>query len=439
MKNYIKDVWNWMSGKTVVAGQQWSGTTYIDSYKRTRQPTPNELMAELKNTAWACASINAAVCASNPPQLYVATQKGQPNPKCLTKSLDTKKEDEIRTNVAIPTRFRKAMKIEQVIDHPLLTLFEKVNPVHNSFDLWELTTLYQEVHGITYWYIEFGPMDTPQHIWILPTQNVTPYRAINSPNIVDYYIYRNGRTEQRFTPDEIIAFKYPDPKDPYTSGLAPLRACYEQVALTSDYAAMKKAIYDNRGLPGVVISPEESMGDEERDSYEAQWNQKFRRGGAGKVLIAESKMKVDLITQSMGDIQQLAEIRATMEDICNAFHVPISYMTTNVNMANLQAAERQHMHNAIHPRLKRRDEKINEQMIPLYDPSGRLFVASEDPSPLDAEADNKRIDLEMKYGITTVNEVRSSKGLPPVPWGDAPWLPSGVAQPNQQRGTNDVQ
>ena len=70
-----------------------------------------------------------------------------------------------------------------------------------------------------------------------------------------------------------------------------------------------------------------------------------------------------------------------MEDICNAFHVPIAYMTTNVNMANLQAADRQHSRNAIHPRLQRRDEKLNEQLLPLYDPTGRLFVASEDPQP----------------------------------------------------------
>ena len=29
----------------------------------------------------------------------------------------------------------------------------------------------------------------------------------------------------------------------------------------------------------------------------------------------------------------------------------------------------------------------------------------------------------MKYGVVTINEVRSERGLPPVPWGDVPWLP----------------
>ena len=29
----------------------------------------------------------------------------------------------------------------------------------------------------------------------------------------------------------------------------------------------------------------------------------------------------------------------------------------------------------------------------------------------------------MKYGIVSVNEVRSERGLPPAQWGNVPWLP----------------
>src|SRR5437870_1049372 len=71
-----------------LAGNQWTGTGFVDAYKRNRNPTPNEQLAELKNTAFTCASINAAVCAAYPPRLYVATHRGQPAPKCLTKRLD---------------------------------------------------------------------------------------------------------------------------------------------------------------------------------------------------------------------------------------------------------------------------------------------------------------------------------------------------------------
>src|SRR5882762_7266812 len=149
-RNLASRAARWLAPKTMpaaLAGTQWSGSQYVDAFQRNRTPTPNELMAELKNTAWACASTNAAVCASHPPQLYVATQEGQPAPRCLTGELHPRQEKQLRANQRLHVKYRKAMRIQQVTDHPLLDLLQHVNPMHNSFDLWELTTLYQEVHG----------------------------------------------------------------------------------------------------------------------------------------------------------------------------------------------------------------------------------------------------------------------------------------------------
>jgi phage portal protein BeeE len=125
----------------------------------------------------------------------------------------------------------------------------------------------------------------------------------------------------------------------------------------------------------------------------------------------------------LGDLAALTEMSVTKEDIANAFHVPLSYLTTNTNLANLQAAEHQHMAKAIHPRLQRRDQKINECLIPLFDPSGRLFVASEDPVPVNQELSIAQQQMNLKFGIVTINEVRGEMGLPSVEWGDKPWLP----------------
>ncbi len=406
-----------------LTGNQWGGTSYVDAYQRNRNPTPNELLADLKNTAWTCASLNASVCASFPPRLYVATHPNQPAPKCPTRSIDRPTERRLRSSSTLPSALTKAAQIEEVLDHPLLTLLRQVNPMLNAFDLWELTTLYQEVHGSAYWCLVADALGVPREIWVLPSQNVTPKRDAGSPHLVDYYQYRTGTNEQRFSPREIIHFRYPDPRNPYTGGLSPLRACYEQIALASDYAAMKKAVYENNAVPAAVVSPEEVIGEEERDRLEAQWNQKFRRGGSGRVLIGESGLNVQVLSHSMGDLAALADMKATKEDIANAFHVPLSFLTSSTNLANLQAAEHQHQAKAITPRLRRRDEKLNEQLLPLFDPSGRLFVASDDPVPANRLELIQQQESDLKFGIVTINEVRMDRGLPPVPWGDLPWLP----------------
>jgi HK97 family phage portal protein len=411
-----------------LAGGNWTGTNFVDSYKRNRSPTANELLAELKGTAWTCATINAAACANAPPSLYVVTKHNQPGPKCATRPVAGVVEKRLRADPRLEFYTKAAEHIEEVTAHPVLDLINAPNSFMGSFDLWELTTLYQEVHGSAYWFLDLDPLlGIPAGVWLLPSQNVTPGRHPDSPNPVDFFRYRTGKSEQLFSPQEIIHFRYPDPKDPYTSGLSPLRACYEQVALTSDYAAFKKAKFENHAVPDALVTPDEVIGEEERDRLETQWNQRFRRGGSGRVVVAESAMKVQLLNFSMGDLAALAEMGATKELICNAFHVPIAYFTSNTNLANLIGSRSLHSEQAIGPRLERRDERLNAQLLPLYDPTGRLFFDSENPTPVDSESQLAEKELDLKYGVVSINEYRAGRGLPPAPWGEVPWLPTRLA------------
>src|SRR5258708_11170971 len=236
--------------------------------------------------------MNAAVCASFPPKLYVTTKPGEARPKCLTKGISRKCLKRLQSDPHLEMHTRSAEHIEEVTQHPLLDLLAQVNPTHNAFDLWELTTLYQEVHGSAYWLLDLGPLGVPQQIWILPSQNVTPRRGPDSTRLVDYYAYRTGSREQLFRPDQIVHFRYPDPRDPYLGGLSPLRACFEHVSPTSDFAAFKKAKFENQAVPDAIVSPEEVIGEEERDRLEAQWNARFRRGGTGEAVVAEGALRV---------------------------------------------------------------------------------------------------------------------------------------------------
>ena len=147
----------------------------LDAYGRHQQPTSLELIQQLKNVAFTCATLNASACAAHPPQLYVTTGKSQAEPKCHTKTLAPQRIQELRDLWKLATV--KAERIEEVVNHPLLDLLEQVNPVHNAWDLWELTTLYQEVDGNTYWHLTFDKLDRPDGIWILPSQYVRPVKT----------------------------------------------------------------------------------------------------------------------------------------------------------------------------------------------------------------------------------------------------------------------
>lgn len=418
-------------------GRQWGGYTF-DSYRLRRDPTGNDLLYELKSTAWTCASLNAQACAGFQPKLYVTTNPDQPLPKCNRQPITKRQRIRILdTNPRIKAATRHNSLIEEITSHPLLTLLKNVNPIHNAYDLWELTTLYQEVDGSAYWFLNIDPVwQIPTEIWIMPSQNMTPKREQDSQELVDYYEYRSQQGGlERFSPDQIIHFRYPDPRDPYTSGLSPLRACFEQVTLSSEYAAFKTAKFNNFAIPDAILSPNDAIGDEERQRLELEWNQRLRRGGAGRVIVAEQRMRLDLLSHTMGDLSSLADMEATKELIMNAFHIPVAFFSSSTNMANLEASRRQHAEQAILPRVTRRDEKINEKLIPLYDPSGRLFVSSQDPTPVTPSEDVANRDTNLRHGIITINEARAEDGLPPVPWGAEPWLPLQFAQTSVPRQT----
>lgn len=416
----------WLAPKTLTpavgtSSPEWVGWPDTRSF---RPPTRGELLRALRNTAYTCATLNASVCAAHPPCLYVTTQRGQPAPKCLTQALTPAGERHLR--LGLPAPLAQAEAIEQVLDHPLLTLLRAVNSVHNAHDLWELTTLYQEVLGVAYWLIVPGPLGVPEEIWVLPSQRVTPRRSPSSPRPVDWYEYQGEQGGERLSPEEVICFFYPDPGDPYQGGLSPLRAAFEQVSTAAEYSGLKREKFANQALPDAIVSPDDVLGEDEAERLERQWLQKFGRGGAGRVLVAESGLKVSLLEHSMGDLAALADYRATKEDIANAFGVPLAFLTSETNLANLQAAEQQHASKTILPRLRRRDQKLNERLLPLYDPEGRLFLASDDPTPANQEQALKQQEADLRWGVRTINEVRRERGLPPVEWGRTPWRPEDV-------------
>src|SRR5262245_17118489 len=125
IKLMLERLKQWIHKKTApeaLVGGQWTGTSYIDSFKRNRNPTPNELMAELKATDWTCATINSAVCASYPPSLYVITRPGEQPPKCQTKPIPAKLEKKLRDQNNLLAYTKSATKIHEVLVHPILDL-----------------------------------------------------------------------------------------------------------------------------------------------------------------------------------------------------------------------------------------------------------------------------------------------------------------------------
>ena len=58
--------------------------------------------------------------------------------------------------------------------------------------------------------------------------------------------------------------------------------------------------------------------------------------------------------------------------------------------------------------------------LTVFDPSGRLFFHSPDPTPANQQYLLQQEQSDLRNGVRTINEVRASRGLSPVAWGDRP-------------------
>src|SRR5262249_28651732 len=53
-----------------------------------------------------------------------------------------------------------------------------------------------------------------------------------------------------------------------------------------------------------------------------------------------------------------------------------------------------------------------------------------DPVPRNQEQQIEQETADLHWGVRTINEVRAVRGLPPVAWGETPWLPVNLAPPD---------
>jgi len=326
-------------------------------------------------------------------------------------------------------------KREPVSEHPWLELLRTVNPHMNGFDLLELTDLYLELIGNAYWYLApqrlTNPLSgqrLPGEIWVLMGQfvRVVPGRQ----QLVDGYLYTPPGTAQpvAFGVEELVHFKLSSPENLYYG-----KGCVEGGRFAVDSNEFQKryeiGLFKNMArLDGVLVT-DKDMSEEQIRRLRTEWNRLYQGADrAGNIAILQRGMKYEAVAATPKDLDYLRGRIATREEICAVFGVPPSKLglVEHVNRANAEANDLTYQSETILPRLRRIQEKINERIMPMYDPT--LEVEFDNPVPRDNEYALKKRDSDLDRGVLTINEVRQDDGKEPVGWGDQP-LPSVLSGP----------
>lgn len=321
-------------------------------------------------------------------------------------------------------------KVEEITDHVFLDVWQNVNPFMNNFDLQELTELYQLLCGNAYWYLVLNKIGVPQEIWPVPSQYMTV--VPDKTKFIRGYLYTPpGGGTIAFGPEEIVHFKYANPNNIFY-GISPLFAAAYAVDNEEYMDRFQSAQFKNAGMPQALLTSDQVVNDAEAKRIKEQWKQNY--GGvnkAGKIAVMGKGMKFQTIQMTAVEMAFVQSRNTNRDKILAIFRVPKSILglVDDVNRANAEATEYIFNLRNIKPKLIRKQEKINEKIMPLYKQNGGtvIFVQYVDPVPADRITDTTERNSRLDKGLTTINEEREKMGLEKVEWGDTPLMPVNYA------------
>lgn len=305
----------------------------------------------------------------------------------------------------------------EVRQHPFLDLMANPNPLFEmtSGACWRLLQIYLELKGEGYFVYEFDALGRPAELWPLPTHWVqqTPY--LGHPF---YEIRTTGGTVHQISVDDVFCMKELNPLDPYKRGLGTAEPLADEIE-TDEYAAkFQKKFFYNDATPATLISMPGSK-KEQRDRFREEWNARFRGPfNSHGIATVDGNVTVTKLAENMRDMDMTQGREFLRNAVLEHFGVPREIMgiTESSNRATSEAAQYIYTSNVMMPRLRRREEAINAQILPFFGED--LVWRFDDVVPRSQEFDKARSIEGWNAGLLTKNESRELLGFEPVENGD---------------------
>ena len=305
-------------------------------------------------------------------------------------------------------------------DHPAQQLLERVNRWYTRADLWRATEIYLNLWGSAYWMLD-RDADGNRELWPL-----RPDRVSIVPDRDEYirgFVYHGRSRMIALTPDEVVWFRYFNPLEEY-AGMSPVAPARMAVDMGRDGLRFNRNFLRNSAQPDFVMLTNEYMNDSEVDDFYRRWESRYRGpANARRPAVASFVRDIKTLGLSHREMDFIQGLRWSLEEVSRAFGVPRPLLSDleRATFSNVNAAERFFWRNTMVPEMTFLAGQITRKLFPLlgYDNLEMEF----DLSTIEAlaEDENARAAREAQLldrGVLTINEVRRSRNLPDVPWGD---------------------
>lgn len=434
LRSRIQHAWSALAGRSgppAGAGSYgWTGGPLTaDAFGARRAPSPWKLVEAYKGLVYSCANGNAKAVARIPLRLYARTGNRQAPPRCAHLAVKRSTRTRLGSLPWVARSMAAGDDVHELAEHPLLATLDRPNREFDRVGLLKYLSLSLDIVGSGYLAPVDGGFGPAAELWPLEPHWVYPVRDAGSALVARYTYFA-----KTYLPDELIRFREIGLRDAYGPGYSNGQAAWEYSGLEDKWLSVQDQLLGIQARPSAVISPDggpaESMGADERKRLETDLNRKFGPGGQGRILVPSVPVRVQPVNYAAIDPGGVELSRYDLERVANCFSYPIEYLTGETNLANLQAAHRQHAEQAVEPR-----HHVLAAVLTAYARrfDDRLFFAFDPCLDENEESEAKVWQIKLVNGSATINEARADEGADPVEWGDEPWLSSSLRQPSEAR------
>lgn len=332
-----------------------------------------------------------------------------------------------------------ADKTEAIKDHPLVKLINAPNPFYRGDALWNATILSYILDGNCYWLKKRSTVgDTPwysnvagkvQELWYAPHWTMEPkWPAWDDSIYISHYQYSIGGQRYEVSPENVIHFRNGiDPRNT-RKGISKIEPLLSEIFTDEEAASWVAALLLNRGIPGVVISPEKGMPEMDNDMREAmaaKFIEKTTGARRGSPLVTSGAIKVDTFGFNPGEMD-LGDIRNTPEErVCAMLGIPAAVVGfgTGLQQTKVGATMRESRASAwedgIIPMQRTMAADLQQSLLPEFgDVSAKTVRFNQDDvEALKDTVDQKisRVDKAVQGGWLRVDLAQREAGFPVDP------------------------
>jgi len=270
------------------------------------------------------------------------------------------------------------------------------------------------------------------------------------------YSYMQPSYMPRWFDKKEIIYASMNPRSEHVYGWAPIQSCMEIVEAQNNSVIWNRDFFYNKAMPDGILN----FGNVDEDTLEAlkaEW-QKEIKGKAHKLLMisnprttyssegADKGNSIDFtpIQRGQREMEFLDSQKWNANVIFSMFKCSMAEIgiTPEVKAKAIQEGqERVHVRRAVLPILDIIEYLFNTELMTEFfnrdDPKGKtggLQFKFDYIDPVD-EAKQKENEIkDLDSGIVTINEVRQSRGMEPVEWGDEPLNKSGYSPNEPEEG-----